>query len=492
MDSPTLPDSPTTVGRVILRNTLFITLGSFALKALNFLFSVFVVRQLGDDRFGQFNIVTAWVGLFSIFAEWGISQYTMREMARDRSQTQLLFWNLLAIRLVLALLGIVGITLGAMIVGYSPEIVMGVLFYTFTFVLAAVQIAFETILIAHERFDYVTALQVVGQVAYILLAGAVLWLNLGLVPFIATGLLAMLPPIFIALWLTRRHAWVIGKPQWQPARWPAMLRGGAPFAIISLTLTIAFSIDTVMLSWTVSESQVGWYNVAYGVVRALVSFLGAFSMAMVPSLTRVYATDPALVEQWYYRSVKFICLLTLPSALGCALIAFPLFGFLYEPSTMPAALVIQVIIWDLPLLMFTSFCGNMTTVIGAEDEAVRIYGLNAIANIILNLYAIPRYGIIGAAFVTVITDLVGLLQFHFSLNRRMRLPDIRSMLVRIGIATVIMGVSVFWAIPYVHFGVLIIIGGLVYGVAVLVLQLLDQSEKALLQRLWSDFVKQRV
>lgn len=60
------------LGYIIFKNTASVTVGSFVLKALNLLFSVFVVRRPGDSRFGQYCIVLAFVGLFQIFAELGI------------------------------------------------------------------------------------------------------------------------------------------------------------------------------------------------------------------------------------------------------------------------------------------------------------------------------------------------------------------------------------------------------------------------------------
>jgi O-antigen/teichoic acid export membrane protein len=187
------PEPHKGVGRIVLKNTVAVTLGSFTLKAINFLFSVYLVRRLGGDRFGQYSIVLAFVGLFQIFAELGVSQYVMREIARDRSKTQSLFWNLVALRLILGLLGIVGITLGALAAGYSSVLVLGVFIYTWTFVLSAFEAPLETVLTANERLDYAAALQVVGQLGFVILGAIVLLSGWGLLPLIAVGLLGMLP-----------------------------------------------------------------------------------------------------------------------------------------------------------------------------------------------------------------------------------------------------------------------------------------------------------
>src|SRR3990172_741922 len=166
-------------GRTIAKNAFFITLGSTALKLVNFAFSVYVVRSLGDDRYGRYSIVIAFAGLFQIFAELGMSQYVMREIARDRSRTRLLFWNLAAVRFLLALLAIVGITAAGALVGYSPDIVLGIFIYSCSFVLASLYAPLETVLKANERFDYVSSLTVLGQLVFELLGTIVLRSGMG-------------------------------------------------------------------------------------------------------------------------------------------------------------------------------------------------------------------------------------------------------------------------------------------------------------------------
>jgi len=247
-------------------------------------------------------------------------------------------------------------------------------------------------------------------------------------------------------------------------------------------LTIAFSIDTVMLSMYQPEQVVGWYNAAYKLVFSSMFFIRGFSVAIVPSLSQTYIKDAAQVERWYYRSVKLIFVLSIPIAVGGTLTSFPLIRFLYTDMFLPAAVGLQILVWDIPLLMFTSFCGNMTTIVNEERAAARIYSINAIANIILNLYAIPRFGLVGAALVTVITDLIGALQFHFLLRHKLHLPDMTSVLVRTSAASVAMGVAVKLA-GDLNLFLLIGLGAVVYGGLALWARLIDDTEWSAIFRL---------
>lgn len=479
----TVKDQPRPgLGRTIFKNAAFVTMGEVVLKVLTFLFGVYVVRQLGDERFGQYSIVLAFVGLFQIFAELGMTQYVMREIAQDRSKTQLLFWNLVAVRTLLAILGIVGITLAAVIAGYSSELVLGIFVYTCGFLLFALLAPLTTVLTANERLDYVTGLTILGRLIFVVVGAILLFSGHGFISLIVASLIGAPLQIGLAIWAIRHHHMATLSIQIEPHTWLHLIRSGLPFGIISLTLTIAFSIDTLMLEMYMPECAVGWYNVAYNLVFSLMFFVSGFNEAIVPSLSRTFVEDATHVERWYHRYVKFIMVLSLPIAVGGMLVAFPLIRFLYTDEFLPSALALQILIWDVPLLMFTSFCGNMTTIINEERAAARIYGINAAANVILNLYTIPRFGVVGAALVTVVTDLIGALQFYFLLRRKLHLPDMKPIFMRVMIASALMGIVVKLA-DALNLFLAIGLGAAVYCGLVLALRLLDDTEWAMILRL---------
>jgi O-antigen/teichoic acid export membrane protein len=481
-NAPAEATSSSNLGQTIVRNAAWVTAGTMALKVINFLFSIYVVRRLGDHGVGQYAIVIGFVGVFSIFAELGMSEYVMREIARDRRRTGALFWNLVVLRLILAVIGIAGITTGAAIVGYPTVLVAGIFIQTCGFLLSAFEEPLDVVLEAHERLDYSTASAILGRVVTLIVGVVLLVSGLGFLSLIVAGLVSLLFQIGLATRVIRRYRLGDLSFQIDPRLWLPLIRSGIPFGIISLALTISFGIDTVILSMFQPEKVVGWYDVPYGLVMALNAFLfGGLNAAIVPSLSRAHVEAPEEVERWYHRSVKLMALLSLPISVGTMLVAFPLIRFLYTDAFRPAAVALQVLIWDFPFLIFSSFCGNMTTVLGEERAAARIYSLNAVANILLNLYAIPRFGLVGAALVTVVTDLIGMLQFHFLLSRKLRLPNMLWMLLRIGAAAALMGVVVALA-GQLNLFVQIGAGVAVYGGLVLALRLMDQDEWALVLR----------
>ena len=98
--------------------------------------------------------------------------------------------------------------------------------------------------------------------------------------------------------------------------WPKLLLAGLPFGIIALTLTIATSIDTVMLSKSQPSNVVGWYNVAYGLIISIAILPNGFKDAIVPTLTRAHASEPGVVGRWYHHTTKLFIAIGLPSQLA--------------------------------------------------------------------------------------------------------------------------------------------------------------------------------
>jgi O-antigen/teichoic acid export membrane protein len=466
--------------QIVLRNTAWVTFGSLFLKVLNFLFNVYVIRSLGDERFGQYAIVTAFPGLFAIFIELGMTQYVMREISRDRTKANSLVWNLIAVRLLLAIFGVIAITAAAAVV-YEPGIVLGVFLFTFNFVFSAIEAPLESVLTANERFDYMTLLSIVGRVTFMALGTIFLFSGLSFHWLIVAGLVGVPTQIAVSTWAIYKGKFMEFRPNLDIKTWPIIIRGGFPFGMISLALSLAFSIDTVILSFFEPDRVVGWYQAAYNLVFALMFVSDGFSTVIVPTLTHEFVRNPDRVRTWYYRSVKIILLISVPMAVGGMVVAEPMILFLYGEEFLPSVIALQILIWDVPFLMFNAYCGNITTVIGKEKEAARIYSINAVANIVLNIIFIPLYGMIAAAVITVVTDLIGSLQFHYLLRDIMKLPNMTSILVRVIIASAGLGLAVY-AAGELNWFILIGIGIIVYGILALLLRLVSHEEWALVQK----------
>ena len=105
------PVEQQSAGRIIARNTAFGVGAQFALRGLGFLFGLLVARRLGNADYGQYQVVLAWAGLFSFIGDLGITQYMTREIARDKKRVGEMFWDVAALRFLLAIVAAVSLVL---------------------------------------------------------------------------------------------------------------------------------------------------------------------------------------------------------------------------------------------------------------------------------------------------------------------------------------------------------------------------------------------
>lgn len=428
---------------MIFRNTMFGLGAQFALRVASFIFTIVVIRTLGGEEFGQYSIVLAWASLFSVIGDLGINQYLAREIARDPGKADELFWDTVALRFILALIASVITTAGAVLNGYSSQIVLGIAIYTVSYFLQAVLAPLGSILTGNERVDIMSVMSVVTQVLFMIFAGVFLFLGLDFV-WVVFASVINLPIVIVLQYLTTRRN-RLGPPRLRlnPSLWWFVIKHGMPFGIVQLSLSFAFRVDTVILSSHVSDAQIGWYNAAYNLTLTLLTMTRSFNDAILPTLAREHTHNPESVRPWYYHSVKVMLLIGLPIAVGGMLTADKLVQILYQPEFAPTALALAILVWDIPLVMYHSFCGNMTTSIKREGRAARIYGSLGIINLLLNLLFIPRFGILGAAFATVLTDLTGAAQFYFLFRHEFGAGLGFTRLARIGVGALLMGIVVY-------------------------------------------------
>lgn len=414
------------------------------IRGLNFVFAIFTARLLGEVGLGSYATIAALVGMFGVFFELGLSQYVERTIAQDARRAAELFWNLLLLRLILAIAGIVSISGLAVALGYDREMSFGVFLFTCTFALAAIQIPLSTVLSANERFEAVGLMEIVGQLTVVGVGTLLLLLDMGYYALLFTGFVAMPAQIAIGIWALRRFKLGPFPFRIDPGSWRRFIKASIPFGITALALNFNYQADTVILEYFRSVGEVGWYNGSYRLVLAIVSVAGSFLTVMTPALAREHASEPQRVHQWVRSAIVGTTLIAMPIAVGGGLLAGPIITLLYGAAFTPAGAALAILCWDVPLVLLLAMAGNITTAIGQEHPAARIYFVSAVANVVLNLIFIPRFGMIGASWITILTDALITLWFYRLLAPQMALRHTLPALGRIVLAAGAMGVGVAW------------------------------------------------
>lgn len=387
----------------IARNTVFLVGGRFLSRLVQFFLFIYAARRLGAAEFGIFSFGYATVAILAIAMDLGISVYLVQQVSRDTRRltaymAKAIFAKCLIIGPALLLIMATGWVLEKDARTLQVLFILGIgtICDSLTGVFYG---AFE----AHEEMAYPAIVIAVSNL--VMSATGILLIyfypDLLLLCLVFTGG-ALMRLAFASTWCMGRY----GMPDWK-ATWPGvqhMIRSGLPFALVTIFISIYYYIDTVILSMFRSEAVVGLYNAAYRLLEAPLFVIQAFTTALFPAASRMYASDPAELRAILARMVKIAGGLGIFVAVVTILIADPLIGLIYGPAYAAAAPLLMVLILSVAIIMPNTVCGTALRAVGKQSASAWATGFGALLNIALNFILIPHYGAVGAAWTTVSTE----------------------------------------------------------------------------------------
>lgn len=196
-----------------------------------------------------------------------------------------------------------------------------------------------------------------------------------------------------------------------------MLKFGTPFIFIGISSFVLDWFDRYFINFFIGLSEVGIYNIGYQMASVVtILFFGPFN----------YIWTPIKFEVMNYRNRNLYYKKIFIYISFFSFFLFLLFSLLnYEPIR----IIVDPSYWGsyqvIPLVTLSYiFVGITSTVnLGIHFEKKTLYSfyitiVGVVLNIILNIFFIPYYGMIGAAYTTLISY-IAMFLISFIVNRRL-------------------------------------------------------------------------
>jgi O-antigen/teichoic acid export membrane protein len=175
-------------------------------------------------------------------------------------------------------------------------------------------------------------------------------------------------------------------------------RYSAPVFLMSIAGFISLEIDTIMLKALRGDYETGIYAAAKQIVMFLPHIALIFSMGTIPGLAVFEDAEAAAKRRnTYYRVLKLLAVIYLGVALGLVAVALGGLKWLFPPQYATASAPLLALI---PFTLFnavTVYSGNLMVYRGLAWQRSLNVIITVCANVILNLWLIPRWGATGAA-----------------------------------------------------------------------------------------------
>jgi O-antigen/teichoic acid export membrane protein len=409
---------------------------------LLFLLGFLAARYLAPAAFGIYSAAFAFVGLFRILPDLGMSYASTLVISRDRSQASSLAGNLLGFQAILSVVTL-ALCLGIGRLRYDGVLWTAVLVLAFDLVLKSLKSTLRWLLKSHQRFGAEAVSLLVERSLLLALGAATLLAGGGVIGFVLVfAVVRAVDSAALFAWVHRRVLAL--RPAFDLPVWGMLFRKGLPFAYAGAMITMFFQVDTVILERMRGTQEVGWYRAPVLVLEGLSLIPRILGYAFIPTMAALHPHSPAGVTALYRRGVKYLLLTGGPIAAFGVIAAAPfvdlLFGAAYAPSVDAARILI-------PAAAFTFLSNFGETTLACIDRWRTIVIVSTaclFVNVGLNLLWIPTRGYIGAAEATLVTEALYFAATAWALWLYGHRISWLSVLARPALATAAFG-AVLWA-----------------------------------------------
>ena len=403
------------IRQIIFKNTFWLAVAEGVSRFLKLILIIYIARILGATEYGKFTFALAFVGLFVIFSDLGLSQITTREFAKNKEEEKE-FSSLLSLKLLLGLGTLILIFLGSFFITLDPLIQKLIWILAVFAMVESFLTIFFSFFQARQKMEYqawakiLEAAMVTGAGFYVLFYfPSVLNLGFGYLFSVIISLIFIL--LFFHFKVYRLRL------EWNKFVWQKFLAMSWPLALVGIFGGIQSQTDSVMMGYFGQITQTGWYNAAYRIIGATFIPASLIGISFFPVLSKFFQESKEKLQKiWNYYLESMIFLAT-PILVGGMVLASKIIDFIYDPSYFPSILALQILLIMVGISFLASPFSQILIVANQQKKLFWSSLSGAIINVILNLILIPKYSLYGAAATTVVSFfLIFFLLYNFTLK----------------------------------------------------------------------------
>jgi len=404
------------LSKIVVKNTTYNFISMAIAKIGGLILTIFILaRLLGPELFGIYHLAFSVIAILLIFTDLGIGSTATRYISEalgknQKAKARTYFKYLLKLKIIFAISVAIILLLIAKPIAigfYQEPLLLYPLLFAFFYVFISSIAGFpQTLLLASKDLRKIPSIQIIevsGKIIFSLIAILIFSYKFE-VPgvFLALGLSSLCVLIYsIFIVLKKDKTLIIGKRT--EIEKPRILKYAGFMAVASLSLVIFASVDTLMLGKFVEAAYIGYYRAALGLVLSIGAIISIRPL-LIPVFTQI---NQKRLQRGVNKVAKYSLMLSIPAAVGLALIAKNFIQILYGKEYVLSAIPLYALSF---LIIVASLISIYRPIFQAKEKPktlAKYISIALVINIILNYILIKslltygqEYAILGAGLAT--------------------------------------------------------------------------------------------
>ena len=406
-------------GRRIATNSFWLGLAFGGSKFFGIVLNAVAGRVLGPAGFGLLGIASALAEVGKLISGAGLDYLVAREVASEPSRAPRLAHDVALVKLINAAVVYVLLALVVSTLDYPRMLLPLVLIFGTALFLENLSDLLDAVFQGVQRMRITTVAFMVSGAVVLSTGVAALLGGLGLRAYAACFALGFLVR-FLVMFVAARRANLIelsgrGIDRKETRR---LVIASLPLLASTALALIFHRMDLLMLGKLESVAQVGLYTAAIRVIDSVVLVPRVLGTALYPALRQSLDTDPDAARRLLADSSR----ITLAVCSGIGVLVWILAPWALRitpgPEFVPATEVLRLLSYGIVMQGLSHVVARLLLAIDAERDFVVAVSVSLVLNFGLNLWLIPRMGISGAAWATLIAYAVNISLYLIAAWRR--------------------------------------------------------------------------
>ncbi len=488
--------------RKILSNTFIQVSGKIVGALISVVIVKLITNFLSVGGYGQYVSIYEFLAFFGIIADLGLFTIAVREMAKDEKRINFIVGNILSLRTILAS-SVMLLAIGAafLIPQYEGTYIpIGIAIASISVFLSILHGTVSSVLQVHLKMGYPTLGLLAGKVVSLGYMFYVIFFAFtepsaeAFYQLLWAGVLGNIAMFGITLFYAMRYARIRFRfdfDYWKDTVWKAL-----PYGIALILNMVYFRIDSILLLLMRGPEDVGLYGVPMKVLDILSIIPIYFMNSVLPSLTRRLKEGHERAKEVIQHSFDFLVAMVMPIVVGAQVLAYPLIFIISSPEFLSRVedgfygsdVALRILVFAMMFAFISAVFIFTLIAIGYQGKLLYISAAGALFNVISNIIVIPVWGFRGAAFTSVLSELLivtlAAIMLYKFFPYRLKLGGA----VRIVFSALVMGLVVwvlrdplYGVMENFNFLVLLPLGGLVYALMLWLTGVVSKERLALLK-----------
>ncbi len=393
------------LSRKIAHNTLIQIAGKIVSTILGLFSIALITRYLGQSGFGEYTTIITFLTFFAVIADLGLTLVTVQMISGKKENENKIINNLFSFRLVSI---IVLLCLAPIIVAFLPydqTIKLGVLITAIYFVFPALNQILIGLFQKKLSMDRAALAEVIGRLALILGVLIAMKLKTGLNGILIATIISSAVSFVFHYLFAQKYIKIRLEFDW--ALWKKAFSYSWPIAITIVFNLIYLRADILILSLFKTSNEVGLYGAAYKIIDVLTTLPFMFAGLILPILTASWLEkNYSYFQKVMQKSLDVMIIAALPLIMGSQLLAKPVMIFIAGSEFAESGLILKPLMIGVAAIFIGTIFSHAVIAMHKQKKLIGFYAFTGISSLVAYLIFIPKFSYMGAAWVTVYSEIM--------------------------------------------------------------------------------------